>query len=82
MRYENLHPFITVTDCTFEMKVKKYRPNPNPCTHTATPGARLEEPINVPDGDGWGIAKLPTKSWMLTNEQRDNWAGCDSPECC
>lgn len=58
------------------------RPNPNPCTHTATPGARLEEPINVPDGDGWGIAKLPTKSWMLTNEQRDNWAGCDSPECC
>lgn len=47
MRYENLHPFITVTDCTFEMKVKKYRPNPNPRTHTATPGARLEEPINV-----------------------------------
>lgn len=38
------------------MKVKKHRPEPNPLTQVLS-----EEPINVPDGDGWGIARLPSK---------------------
>lgn len=60
MRHEHLHHFITVTDCTFEMKVKNKK---NQKTKTpGSPGARLEKPINVPDGDGWGIARSLTKT--------------------
>lgn len=62
MRHENLHPFITVTDYTFEMKVKK-KNNVRIQIPTQESGvARLEKPINVPDGDRWGIARLQTKT--------------------
>lgn len=61
MRHENLHPFITVTDYTFEMKVKKNTVRIQIPTQESRV-ARLEKPINVPDGDGWGIARLQTKT--------------------